>query len=82
MVHISKRTGKLISMAQVLGLIVQLQNRSLYDCIPNLGSWDTFAPLGIEEFAVLSFWQTNSHQVNVFNLDWAPSPELRVFSEC
>ncbi|MCP3667695.1 MAG: hypothetical protein GY696_35260 [Gammaproteobacteria bacterium] len=63
---ISKLTGKLISMAQVLGPIAQLQTRSLYDCILNRASWDSFASLGTEQFVELSFWQTNLHQVNVF----------------
>ncbi len=52
---VAKVTGKLISMAQVVGPIAQLQTRALYQCILNRASWDSFVSLNTEQLAELRF---------------------------
>ncbi len=57
---VAKVTGKVISMAQVLGPIAQLQTRALYDCILDRYSWDSFASLCDDQFKEFKFLEALS----------------------
>ncbi len=74
-------TGKLISMSQILGPVAQLRTRALYNTVLSRSSWDGFVSLGPSQVSELIFWKENLKELNVFDLAWAPSAKIAVFSD-
>ena len=76
-------TGKIISTKYVLGDIVNLKTRSLYNIIDHRSSWD--AKLKISNFkdalAELIFWHNNVNRLNIKSINEESVNYLRAFSD-
>ncbi|XP_060552693.1 uncharacterized protein LOC132713971 [Ruditapes philippinarum] len=58
-------TGQLLSMQCVLGPVVRLKSRSLYQCIQSKASWNAPVKVSSEVLSELIFWKENLRSLNM-----------------